>query len=104
MDFEKFTSRTKGFIQSAQSMALREGHQLFTPEHILKILLDDPEGLCSNLMQTSGADPKMALVDVTKHIDTYPKIEGSGAGQLYMDAQTARVFESATELAKKASD
>ncbi len=104
MDFEKFTDRTKGFIQSAQSMALREGHQRITPEHILKILLDDSEGLCSNLMKAAGADAPSALININKEIEGYPKVEGSGAGQLYMDPATSKLFESAKELAKKAGD
>ena len=104
MDFEKFTDRTKGFIQSAQSLALREGHQRFTPEHIVKILLADKEGLCANLMKAAGADAGSALINIEKEIAGYPKVEGSGAGQLYMDASTAKLFESAETLAKKAGD
>ena len=92
MDFEKFTDRTKGFIQSAQSLALREGHQRFTPEHILKILLDDNEGLCSNLMNAAGADAGSARLNVTKEIESYPKISGGGAGQLYMDGDTGKII------------
>ncbi|MEZ5757664.1 MAG: ATP-dependent chaperone ClpB [Emcibacteraceae bacterium] len=104
MDFEKFTNRTKGFIQSAQSLAIREGHQRFTPEHILKILLEDKEGLCSNLMKAAGADAGAALINVSKEVDGFPKISGDGASQLYMDTQTAKLFDSATELSKKAGD
>ncbi|MCP5381247.1 MAG: ATP-dependent chaperone ClpB [Kordiimonadaceae bacterium] len=104
MDFEKFTNRTKGFIQSAQSLAIREGHQRFTPEHILKILLEDKEGLCSNLMKAAGADAGAALINVSKEVDGFPKISGEGANQLYMDTQTAKLFDSATELSKKAGD
>lgn len=104
MDFEKFTNRTKGFIQSAQGLALREGHHRFTPEHILKILLEDKEGLCANLMNAAGADAAAALLNIEKEIGSYPKVEGSGAGQLYMDPATAKLFDSATELAKKAGD
>ncbi|MCC3861788.1 ATP-dependent chaperone ClpB [Pseudemcibacter aquimaris] len=103
MDFEKFTDRTKGFIQSAQNLALREGHQRFTPEHILKILLEDKEGLCSNLMTAAGADPSSALLAVEKEVNGFPKVEGAG-GQLYMDALTAKLFDSAGEVAKKAGD
>lgn len=103
MDFEKFTDRTKGFIQSAQNFALREGHQRFTPEHILKILLEDKEGLCANLMTAAGADPSAALINIEKEVGSYPKVEGSGS-QLYMDQQTAKLFESVTDVAKKAGD
>lgn len=103
MDFEKFTDRTKGFIQSAQNFALREGHQRFTPEHILKILLEDKEGLCANLMTAAGADPSVALINIEKEVSSYPKVEGSGT-QLYMDQLTAKLFDSAMEVAKKAGD
>lgn len=103
MDFEKFTDRTKGFIQSAQNFALREGHQRFTPEHILKILLEDKEGLCANLMIAAGADPSAALINIEKEVSSYPKVEGSGS-QLYMEQLTARLFDSAQEVAKKAGD
>ena len=104
MDFEKFTDRTKGFIQSAQSLALREQHQRFTPEHVLKILLDDDEGLCANLMSAAGADAGAARINVAKEIEGYPKISGDGASQLYMDTNTAKLFDSASALAKKAGD
>ena len=57
MDFEKYTERARGFVQAAQNVALREGHQRFTPEHLLKVLLDDPEGLAAGLIRTAGGDP-----------------------------------------------
>ncbi|MCF8473528.1 MAG: ATP-dependent chaperone ClpB [Emcibacter sp.] len=104
MDFEKYTDRTKGFIQSAQGYAIREGHQRFTPEHILKVILEDEEGLASNLITSAGADAKAAIRAVEKEVLSYPKIEGSGAGQLYLAADTSRLFESAEEIAKKAGD
>ncbi len=61
MDTEKFTERARGFIQSAQGLAIRLGHQRFTPEHLLKVLLDDEEGLSANLIRAAGGDPKAAL-------------------------------------------
>ena len=61
MNFEKYTDRARGFVQSAQSLALREGHQQFAPEHLLKVLLDDKEGLAANLMRRAGGDPEQAL-------------------------------------------
>ena len=54
MDFEKYTDRAKGFVQAAQSLALREGHQQFAPDHLLKVLLDDPEGMAAGLIQRTG--------------------------------------------------
>ena len=84
MDFEKYTERARGFIQSAQSLALREGHQRFTPEHLLKVLLDDDQGLAAGLISAAGGDPKAALAAVEAALKRMPKVEGSGAGQLYM--------------------
>ncbi len=104
MDFEKYTERARGFLQSAQSLALREGHQRFTPEHVLKVLLDDEEGLASNLIRASGGDPKAALVDVEQALRKMPKVSGGGAGQVYLAPELARVFESAQKLATKAND
>ncbi|MGI9450385.1 MAG: ATP-dependent chaperone ClpB [Geminicoccaceae bacterium] len=104
MDFENYTERARGFVQSAQAMALREGHQRFVPEHLLKVLLDDSEGLAGNLIRSAGGDPKVALDLAEAALDKLPKIEGSGAGQLYLAPETARLFEQAEKIAKKAGD
>jgi len=104
MDLEKFTDRSKGFIQSAQGLALREKHQRFTPEHILKVLLDDEEGLASGLIDAAGGDSKAARKAADLAVARMPKVEGSGAGQLYMAPETARFFDQVQEIAKKAGD
>ena len=104
MNFEQFSERTKGFIQSAQSGALASGHQQFTPEHILKTLLEDKEGLASNLMKASGARPDEALKNVRDELEKLPKVDGSGAGQLYLSSEVARLFEGVQKIAKKAGD
>src|SRR5713101_1134895 len=104
MDIEKYTDRAKGFLQSAQTMALRRGHQRLTPEHLLKVLLEDTEGLCANLIRAAGGDPKAALTAVDVELDRLPRVEGSGAGQVYMSPELARVFEQAEQLAQKAGD
>ena len=104
MDLEKYTDRAKGFLQAAQSLALRNGHQRLTPEHLLKVLLEDSEGLCANLIRAAGGDPKSALAAVDAELDRLPRVEGSGAGQVYMSPELARVFEQAEQLAQKASD
>jgi len=104
MDFEKYTERSRGFIQSAQGLALRSGHQKFTPEHLLKVLLDDEEGLAANLMKAAGGDAARALIGVETALGKLTKVEGSGAGQVYLDPQLAKVFDRAEELAKKAGD
>src|SRR5215470_12446781 len=104
MNFEQYTERSRGFVQSAQGLALRSGHQRFTPEHLLKVLLEDREGLASNLIRAAGGDPVRALAGVERELGKLPKVEGSGAGQVYMAPETARLFDSAEEIAKKAGD
>lgn len=104
MDLEKFTERSRGFLQTAQTLALRSGHQRLTAEHLLKTLLDDKEGLAANLMSAAGADPARALSGVERELDKHPRIEGSGAGQVYMAPELARMLGQAEEMAQKAGD
>src|SRR6266436_3939222 len=103
MDFEKYTDRARGFVQSAQSLALREGHQQFAPEHLLKVLLDDPEGLAAGLIDRAGGRSRDALAAVEAALKKRPKVEG-GSGQIYLDAKLARVFDTAEKVAEKAGD
>jgi ATP-dependent Clp protease ATP-binding subunit ClpB len=104
MDIEKYTERSKGFVQAAQMLALREGHQRFTPEHLLKVLLDDEEGLASNLIRAAGGDPARAATAVGQALAKMPKVEGGGAGQLFMEPATARLFDQAEQIAEKSGD
>ncbi|MDO8352114.1 MAG: Clp protease N-terminal domain-containing protein, partial [Aestuariivirga sp.] len=104
MDFEKYTERSRGFIQSAQTLALREGHQKFTPEHVLKVLLDDEEGLAAGLIKAAGGDSRLALQDTEAALAKMPKVSGAGAGQVYLSPEIARVFEAAQKLATKSGD
>src|SRR5689334_72289 len=104
MNFDKYTDRSKGFIQSAQSLALREGHQQFTPEHILKVLLDDSEGLAAGLIDRAGGRSREALGAVEAALAKIPRVSGGGASQLYMAPATARVFDAAERAAEKAGD
>jgi ATP-dependent Clp protease ATP-binding subunit ClpB len=104
MNIEKYTDRSKGFIQSAQSLALREGHQQFTPEHILKVLLDDPEGLAAGLIDRSGGASRQALLAVEAALGKMPKVTGGGSGQVYLAPTTTRVFDIAEKMAEKAGD
>ncbi|BBF91341.1 ATP-dependent chaperone ClpB [Blastochloris tepida] len=104
MNVEKYTERARGFIQSAQSLALREGHQQFTPEHVLKVLLDDPEGLAAGLIGQAGGDAKVALQATELALSKLPKVQGAGAGQLYLAPGTARLFAEAEKIAEKAGD
>ncbi|MBV9702271.1 MAG: ATP-dependent chaperone ClpB, partial [Methylobacteriaceae bacterium] len=89
MNLEKYTERARGFVQSAQSLAVREGHQQFTPEHILKVLLDDSEGLAAGLIDRAGGDSRAALAATELALSKLPKVQGSGAGQLYLAPTTA---------------
>jgi ATP-dependent Clp protease ATP-binding subunit ClpB len=104
MDFNTYTERARGFVQSAQGLAIREGHQRFLPEHILKVLLDDPEGMAANLIQAAGGNARQAAQATELLFAKQPKVEGSGAGQLYLAPETARLFEAAQQIAKKAGD
>ena len=104
MNFEKYTDRARGFVQSAQSLALREGHQQFAPEHLLKVLLDDPEGLAAGLIDRSGGNSRQALQAVEAVLAKRPKVSGGGAGQIYLDPALARVFDAAEKAGEKAGD
>jgi ATP-dependent Clp protease ATP-binding subunit ClpB len=104
MDFSKYTERSQGFIQSAQALALREGHQRFAPEHILKVLLDDEEGLASGLIQSAGGDARLALSLTESSLAKLPKVSGAGAGQVYLSPELARVFDAASKISQKAGD
>jgi len=104
MNLDKYTELARGFIQSAQSMALREGHQQFTPEHILKCLLDDQQGLSSNLIEQAGGSTRDAMVQTEISLSKLPKVQGTGAGQLYLAPTTARIFDNAEKIAQKAGD
>ncbi len=103
MNFEKYTERARGFIQSAQTYALGQDHQQFTPDHLLKVLLDDPEGLCAGLIERAGGRAKDALLAVEQSLAKMPKVSGAG-GQLYLAPETAKVFDQADKIAKKAGD
>ncbi len=104
MNLEKFTERSRGFIQAAQGLALRSNHQQITAEHLLKVLLDDSEGLAANLIGAAGGDAARALEGVEAALGKLPKVEGSGAGQAYMGADLAKVLDQAETMAKKAGD
>ena len=103
MDIEKFTERARGFIQSAQSLALREGHQQFTPEHLLKVLIDDEEGLAARLITAAGGNDAAVRAGVEAALKKLPKVSG-GNGQVYLSGETARLLDAAEQAATKAGD
>lgn len=104
MNIEKYTERAQGFIQSAQQLALREYHQRFTPEHLLKVLLDDNEGKAATLIEAAGGKPKVAKKANERTVNAIPKVEGSGAGNLYLSSEIANLFQMAEDAAEKAGD
>jgi len=103
MDFEKYTERAKGFIQAAQNLAQRRAHQQITPEHLLKVLIEDKEGLASNLIRAAGGDPRAVSAAVDASLDKLARVEG-GNGQVYLTSETNRLFNEAEKLAEKAGD
>ena len=103
MNAEKYSERVRGFIQSAQTMALSKGHQQFSPEHMLKVLVDDEEGFANSLIERAGGRPKDVKFGVEAALNAMPKVEG-GNGQLYLAQPLAKVFSTAEEIAKKAGD
>ncbi len=103
MNIEKYTERARGFIQSAQSLAMREGNPQFTPEHLLKVLLDDPEGLAAGLIDKAGGRSRDALQGTELALGKLPKVQGN-AGQTYLAPATARMLDQAEQIAQKAGD
>ena len=104
MNIEKYTERARGFIQSAQSLAQRDGHQQFSPLHMLKVLLDDSEGLAGGLIDRAGGNSRGILKSVEDALNKLPKVSGSGAGQVYLAPELARAFDAAEKAADKAGD
>ncbi|MEM6390567.1 MAG: ATP-dependent chaperone ClpB [Pseudomonadota bacterium] len=103
MNFEKFTDRARGFVQAAQTIAQREDHQKLAPEHLLKALMDDEQGLASNLIARAGGAPERVVEALDAARAKLPKVTGD-AGQVYIDSQTAKVLSEAEAVAKKAGD
>ncbi|MCU9849527.1 ATP-dependent chaperone ClpB [Defluviimonas sp. WL0024] len=103
MNMEKFTERSRGFLQAAQTIAMREGHQRVMPEHLLKALMDDDQGLSANLIKRAGGEPKRVAEAVDAIIAKTPKVSG-GDGQVYVDTSLVRVLDEAEKIAKKAGD
>jgi len=103
MNIEKYTERARGFIQSAQTFALGKGHQQFLPIHLLKVLLDDGEGLASGLIENAGGDAKVARADTEAGLRKVPSVSGDNS-QLYLSREIARVFDTAESAAQKAGD
>ncbi|MFC4170208.1 ATP-dependent chaperone ClpB [Teichococcus aestuarii] len=104
MDIEKFTERARGFLQAAQTIAIREYHQRITAEHLLKALLDDEQGAAAGLIRAAGADPKPVLEKVEAELAKLPRVQGGGAGQPQFMPDIVRVLDAAQQQANKAGD
>ena len=103
MDLSKFTERSRGFVQAAQTIAMRENHQRLVPEHLLKAMMDDPEGLASNLIKRAGGAPEQVSDALAQAMARLPKVTGDGA-QVYTDNAFVRVLDEAEKVASKAGD
>ena len=103
MDLSKFTERARGFVQAAQTIAGRESHQRLTPEHLLKALMDDDQGLAANLISKAGGDAARVASMADQAVAKLPKVSGDGA-QAYLDQSLMKVLAEAEALAKKAGD
>ena len=103
MNLDLYSDRAKQAVQSAQSLALARRHQQFAPEHLLKVLLEERDGLARKLIDQAGGDPSAVELVTEGLLKKRPQVEG-GSGQLYLDGDTARVFNAAEEAAKKAGD
>ena len=105
MNLEKFTDRAKGFLQSAQTVAIRMSHQRISPEHLLKALLEDSEGMAAQLIQRAGGNTNIATAEVDKALAKIPAVSGGGAQATPgIDNDTVRILDQAEQLATKAGD
>jgi ATP-dependent Clp protease ATP-binding subunit ClpB len=104
MNFEQYSERSRGFLQAAQTLAQRRGHQRLTPEHLLYTLAEDPKGLVAGLLQAAGGDAAKLKRDLEAVLEKLPRVEGSGAGQVFMAPELSKVFEQAEKLAEKSGD
>jgi ATP-dependent Clp protease ATP-binding subunit ClpB len=104
MNFDKYTDKSKSIVQKAQNSAVAAGHQKFAPIHILKALVEDEDAIIKDLLTSAGGNVGVIEGKLAITLGKLPSVTGGGAGQIYLDADTAKLFEKAEELAKKASD
>ncbi len=104
MDFDKLTEKTKGFLQKAQTLAMRHKHQSLEPEHLLKVMLDDEDGLTVKLVQAAGGNVSRLKGSVEAAIAKFPVVEGPGAGQIRLSSDVAKIVDNALGLAEKSGD
>lgn len=104
MDFEKFTEKSRTFLQQAQTLATRSNHQSLEPEHLMRVMLDDEDGIVSSLIQASGGDEARLRKDVESAIAKFPAVTGTGAGQLRISGDLSKILDNALNLAEKSGD
>ncbi len=104
MNFDNYTERSRGFVQSAQTLATRSGHQQLTPEHLLKVLIDDEEGIACGLIRAAGGNTAVVLKGTEAALVKLPSVDGSGAGQVYPAPELVHFFKQVEELAEEAGD
>ena len=104
MEFEKFTDRSRGFIQEAKNLAIQSNHQQLTPLHLLKVLLRDKQGLISKLIRVAGGEPEKGLRSVETELNKIARVQGKGAKQVYLSQDTETLFEQAKLISEKAGD
>ena len=105
MNLEKFTDRAKGFLQSAQTVAIRMSHQQIGPEHLLKALLEDEQGMAAGLIQSAGGDARRAVTETDAALARIPAVSGSGAQSTPgLNNDAVRVLDQAEQIAQKAGD
>ncbi|NKB19188.1 MAG: ATP-dependent chaperone ClpB [Alphaproteobacteria bacterium] len=104
MEFEKYSDRSRGFVQSAVTLANNSDHQRLEPVHLLKVLLDDKDGLAANLIKAAGGDPAKAIGAVDVALNKIPQVAGSGAGDVRLSSEIGRLFERAEQISDKAGD
>jgi len=104
MNFQKYTERVRKIFENAQTKALLANHQQLTPLHVLKALLEEPEGIAARLLRDSNGDLTEILARTNMELEKLPVVEGAGAGPVYLSAETVKVLSKAEELARKAKD
>jgi ATP-dependent Clp protease ATP-binding subunit ClpB len=104
MDFERFTEKTRGFMQKAQTLATRNNHQSLEPEHMLKVMLEDEDGQVQSLIRNAGGDPDKLRGLAEKEIAKFPSVQGPGAGQLRLSGDLVKIMDESTQIAEKAGD
>jgi ATP-dependent Clp protease ATP-binding subunit ClpB len=104
MDFEKFTEKSRGFMQQAQTLAMRSDHQSLEPEHLLKVMLDDEDGIASRLIQGSGGNEARLTKDINIALAKFPSVTGAGSGQLRISGDLSKTLDKALNLSEKSGD